>query len=384
MIRFLFCFLFLLVGGHASNALGQGLESEASHAVIMDYASGEIFWEKNGAEAMIPASMTKMMTAYVAFDRIRAGEIALTDQFSVSENAWRKGGWASGGSTMGLAVGDQPTVEELLRGMIILSGNDACIVLAEGISGTEEAFAREMTSVAQRLGLTSASFKNATGLDEDGHRISAIDLAKLAQLLIRDFPELYALYSERDYEWRGIRQPNRNPLLGRMEGVDGLKTGHLSISGYGLTASAERDGERRIMVINGMASEADRAREAERLMRLAFTGFETRYLKPADVPLPALPVWMGTQGSVTIDLAEPILIGGAKRDIAEGKVEIVYDGPLEAPIASGQAVGNLVITLPGREPISTPLVATENVSKTGFMGRVLDGINRLITGGSGT
>ncbi|MEL6568758.1 MAG: D-alanyl-D-alanine carboxypeptidase family protein [Pseudomonadota bacterium] len=381
MFRLFLGLVFIVSLALGARAHGQGFESEASHAVIMDHASGEILWEKNGAEPMIPASMTKMMTAFVVFERVRTGEIALTDQFTVSENAWRKGGWSSGGSTMGLAIGDQPTVEELLRGVIILSGNDACIVLAEGISGTEEAFAREMTALAQRMGLSTASFRNATGLDEDGHRISAIDLAVLAQLSIEEFPEFYAFYAEDAYEWRGIRQANRNPLLGRMDGVDGLKTGHLSVSGYGLTASAERAGERRIIVLNGMETEGDRAREAERLMRLAFTAFETRYLKPADLELPPLPVWMGTASTVGVELAEPILIGGAKRDFALGKVELVYQGPLEAPVVAGDPIGQLVITLPDRDPVATDLVATEDVAKTDFVGRVLDGLNRVITGG---
>ncbi|MEL6662454.1 MAG: D-alanyl-D-alanine carboxypeptidase family protein [Pseudomonadota bacterium] len=366
----------------SSPAQAQGFESEATHAVIMDHATGEILWEKNGYDAMIPASMTKMMTAHVVFERIETGEIALTDQFTVSENAWRKGGWASGGSTMGLAIGDQPTVEELLRGVIILSGNDACIVLAEGISGTEEAFAREMTALAQRMGLESASFRNTTGLDEEGHRISAVDLAKLAQASIEQYPQFYDLYAEDAYEWRGIRQPNRNPLLGRMGGVDGLKTGHLEVSGYGLTASAERNGARRIVVLNGMASEADRAREAERLMRLAFTAFETRYIKPADLALPALPVWMGASDSVDIVLAEPFVIGGAKRDFADGKVELVYDGPLEAPIAQGDEVARMVVSLPGRDPMVMPVLAAGSVEKTDFIGRVLDGLNTVITGGA--
>ena len=378
LIGFLFAFGFLIMP--VANA--QGFDSEASHAVIMDHATGEVLWEKNGTELMIPASMTKMMTAHLVFERVETGEIDLTDRFTVSENAWRKGGWASGGSTMGLAIGDQPTVEELLRGVIVLSGNDACIVLAEGISGTEEAFAREMTVLAERMGLQSATFRNATGLDDKGHRISAIDLARLARSTIFEHPDFYALYADESYEWRGIRQPNRNPLLGRMDGVDGLKTGHLEVSGYGLTASALREGERRIIVLNGMASEADRAREAERLMRLAFSAFETRYFKPGELALPELPVWLGTSQAVEIQLAEPFTLGGAKRDFALGKVEVVYDGPIEAPVTSGDELATLMITLPGREPVRTPLVAVEDVDRTDFAGRVLDGLSKVISGGA--
>ena len=322
MIRYLLAFfaVFALLG---SPAAAQTIESEASHAVIMDYATGDVLWEKDGEEPMIPASMTKMMTAHLVFDRIRTGELSPTDRFTVSENAWRKGGWASGGSTMGLAVGDQPTVEELLHGVIILSGNDACIVLAEGIAGTEEAFAREMTATAQRMGLTTASFRNATGLDDEGHRISAADLARLARLTIQDFPEFYEIYSQGSYEWRGISQPNRNPLLGRMDGVDGLKTGHLEVSGYGLTASAKRGEDRRIIVINGMPSESARAQEAERLMRLAFSAFETRTLSADNLVIPPIPVWMGESEFVDAELGEAVTVSGMKRALAEARVEVV-------------------------------------------------------------
>ncbi|MEN0079548.1 MAG: D-alanyl-D-alanine carboxypeptidase family protein [Pseudomonadota bacterium] len=380
MARLFLVFAIWLFASSSQAAVAQGFESQATHAVILDHATGEVLWEKNGRDLMIPASMTKMMTAHLVFERVKSGEISLTDRITVSETAWREGGWASGGSTMGLAIGDEPTVEELLRGVIILSGNDACIALAEGISGTEAAFAREMTALAQSMGLQSAAFLNSTGLDDPGHRISALDLAKLAQATIAAFPEYYRLYAEDAYEWRGISQPNRNPLLGRMEGVDGLKTGHLSVSGYGLTASAERSGVRRIIVLNGMENQAARAQEAERLMRLAFTAFETRYFKPGDLDLPALPVWLGTTESVDVTLQAPFTIGGAKRDFSAGSVEIAYDGPLEAPISEGQAVARLVISLPNRPTIEVPLVAENSVEKTDFIGRVLDGLNRVLTG----
>lgn len=366
----------------AGMANAQTLETEASHALIMDYESGEVLWHHNGYEPMVPASMTKMMTAYLVFDRLATGELESTDQFSVSERAWREGGWASGGSTMGLAIDDRPTVEELLRGVIILSGNDACIVLAEGIAGSEEAFAREMTNTAHAMGLDSATFENSTGLYTDDQRIAPRDLAELARQLIRNFPQYYPIYSETAYEWRGIRQPNRNPLLGRMEGADGLKTGHLEISGYGLTASAERDGVRRIVVLNGMESEAARAREAERLMQMAFRAFDTRTLTPGGIDLPALPVWMGERDTVSVSLAEPLRVTAYRRAFEEASVEIVYESPLEAPVQQGTEIARLVLTMPDREPISAPLVATETVGRTGFVGRVLDGLNAVITGGA--
>lgn len=382
MLRLITALLVVPILAAVPSAKAQSLSSEASHVVIMDHATGDILWEKNGFEPMIPASMTKIMTAYLVFDRVRSGELALTDTFTVSENAWRKGGWASGGSTMGLAVGDQPTVEELLRGVIILSGNDACIVLAEGISGTEEIFAEEMTAMARRMGLDSATFRNSTGLDEEGHRISAVDLARLARHTIEDFPEFYELYAETEYEWRGISQPNRNPLLGRMEGADGLKTGHLEVSGYGLTASAERDGERRIVVLNGMEDRSARAQEAERLMRLAFAAFETRTIDPQQLSLPRLPVWLGTMPDVGLELREPVRLSGSRRAFDAGQAEIVYEGPLEAPVESGSKVARLVLTLPDTTPVEVPLYATESVAREGFVGRTLEGLSQVLSGGA--
>jgi len=355
------------------------LQTEATHAAILDYDTGTVLFEKNGSDPMIPASMTKMMTAHVVFDRLERGEISLSDRFVTSERAWREGGWASGGSTMGLGIGDEPTVEELLRGVIVLSGNDACIVLAEGISGSEAAFADEMTALAQNLGLSSATFKNSTGLNADDHRISAIDLAKLAQIQIEQFPDYYAFYNERSYEWRGISQPNRNPLLGRFDGVDGLKTGHLEISGYGLTASADREGERRIIVLNGMESEARRSQEAERLMRLAFSAFETRTLEPGEDPLGEIDVWLGVQRKVPVGLKDALDVSAHKRAFDAAKAEIVFDGPLQAPITEGDQIGQLVITLDGQPDITAPVVALKSVSKLGFLGRVAEGLNRMMT-----
>lgn len=357
------------------------IDTEASHAVILDHDTGTVLFEKNGNEPMIPASMTKMMTVMVVFDRLSRGEVSLSDRFRTSERAWREGGWASGGSTMGLAVGDEPTVEELLRGVIVLSGNDACIVLAEGLSGTEEAFAREMTALARDLGLDSATFENSTGLDGPNHRISAVDLARLAKLQIERFPDYYRFYNERSYEWRGISQPNRNPLLGRVDGVDGLKTGHLEVSGYGLTASAEQDGQRRIVVINGMASEGRRAQEAERLMRLSFSAFATRRIDKVDEAIGEIDVWLGEQRTVPVGLKEPVFVSAHKRAFDDARTEIVYDGPLEAPVKAGDEIGQMVITLQGQPPITAPVYALASVKPLGFMGRVAEGLGRMMAGG---
>ena len=372
-------FLVLAASGSAQSSPPPLIDTEATHAVILDFETGSVLFSKNGDELMIPASMTKMMTAQVVFDRLRRGEIGLADTFTTSERAWREGGWQSGGSTMGLAIDDEPTVEELLRGVIVLSGNDACIVLAEGLSGTEEAFAREMTAVARELGLSSATFENSTGLYSDNHRISAIDLAKLAKIQIEQYPEFYAFYNERSYEWRDISQPNRNPLLGKIKGVDGLKTGHLEISGYGLTASGVQNGERRIVVLNGLESIQKRAQESERMMRLAFTAFESRFIEPSSEPIAELPVWMGVERTVQIGLEETIAVSGHKRAFEGATTQIVFDGPLEAPIAVGARLGEIVITLPGQAPIRSGVVALHDVRELGFFGRVAEGLNRMLT-----
>jgi len=355
------------------------IQTDAEHAVIMDFDTGNILYAKNGDALMIPASMTKMMTVQVIFSRLASGELSLSDTLTTSQNAWEKGGFKSGGSTMGLAIGDEPTIEELLRGIIVLSGNDACIVIAEGLAGTEELFAEEMTAVARDLGLTSATFKNATGLNADGHRISAVDLAKLAKVQIEQFPDYYAFYNEQSYKWNGIRQNNRNPLLGKVDGVDGLKTGHLSASGYGVTISGEKDGVRRIIVLNGLETQGRRAQESDRMFRIAFTAFDTKIVDKTAEPIADLPVWLGVQRTVPVTMKSPVTLSGHKRAFQDVTTEIVYSGPLEAPIPAGTEIGQLVFTLPGQAPISTPLVTMSSVEKLGFMGRVFEGLNSMIT-----
>ncbi|MGC6499393.1 MAG: D-alanyl-D-alanine carboxypeptidase family protein [Henriciella sp.] len=365
-----------------SGAQAQLLQTDAAHAVILDHETGQVLFEKDADTAMVPASMTKVMTAHLVFDRIRSGEIALDDRLTVSERAWREGGWATGGSTMGLGIGETPTVEELLRGVIIVSGNDACIVLAEGLSGSEELFASEMTALAQEMGLSSARFQNASGLNAEGHRISALHMARLASATIREFPEFYPVYAEDSFTWNGITQSNRNPILGTMSGVDGLKTGHLSVSGYGLVASAERDGVRRIIVINGLESMAARAREAERLMRLAFSAFDTRRVERSGRRLGELDVWMGQARRVGVTLDAPIEITAHKRAFANGTTHIVYDGPLEAPIEAGEHIADLQIELADGSSVTAPLVAMESVEKLDFIGRSIEGLALMLDPGT--
>lgn len=360
----------------------QILESDADYAVIMDHETGEILWSKDGEVPMIPASMTKMMTAYFVFDLIAQGEITLDTEMVVSEDAWRRGGFPSGTSTMGLRPKERPTVRELLQGMIVMSGNDACIVLAEGIAGSEAAFARQMTERAKELGLSSVNFVNATGLEGEGHVVSSEDLAKLAKLIIDDYPQYYEWYSAPSYTWGQYTQANRNPLLGTMQGADGLKTGHLSVSGYGLTASAIRDGKRRIIVINGLPSKQARAQEAERLMRMAFSAFETRTIEADDGRLAELDVWMGDRRKVGVRLGESVDVTAHKRAFAKGTSEVVYDRLIEAPIAAGDQIATLVVTIEGKAPIELALLATEDVARLGFFGKAVDGLARMMDGGA--
>lgn len=358
-------------------AAAQLIDTPAEYAVIMDHETGQILYSKRGDEPMTPASMTKMMTALVVFELIERGEISLTDKFTVSEDAWRRGGFPSGTSTMGLVPKDTPTVEELLHGVITMSGNDACIVLAEGISGSEPAFAARMTQIAHELGLNSVNFVNATGLEGEGHVISAIDLAKIAKMTIDKYPQYYPWYSLPSYTWREYTQVNRNPLL-EVAGADGLKTGHLESSGYGLTASAVRDGVRRTIVINGLPTMAARAQEAERLMRVAIQSFELKSIGPETVNLPEVPVWLGEHRTVPVSLAEPVKVVGHKANFTKAKAELVLDKTIKAPVKKGDVVGKFVVTMEGQEPITASVIAEADVKKLGFIGQAIEGISTLM------
>ncbi|BDW99589.1 D-alanyl-D-alanine carboxypeptidase family protein [Maricaulis maris] len=356
-------------------------QTNASHAVILDAETGEVFFSLNGEEAMPPASMSKMMTVLMLIEALEAGSLSLDDELPVSEHAWRTGGAASGSSTMFLEVNSRARVEDLLRGIIIQSGNDACIVVAEAIGGSEEAFADMMTDRAHELGLASASFANATGWPDPDHRISALDLARLARILIEDHPDYYGIWSEREFTYNGIRQFNRNPLLGVFSGADGLKTGHTQESGYGLVGSAERDGERRIIVFNGMDSNADRATEAERMMRAALSDYGLyRLFEAGDAVDARAEVFMGEADSVALRVDTDITAGLHRRARRDLSVTVNYDGPLVAPIVEGDVVGTLVVEAPDYGPRTYDLVAAESVAEKGLMGRIGAAIAHMLRG----
>lgn len=372
----------LLLSTPVSAAIAQDqYQTEATHAVIMDFETGEILFDRNGDVAMPPASMSKLMTVLMTLEAIRDGQLSLDDELPVSENAWRRGGAASGSSTMFLEVNSRARVEDLLRGIIIQSGNDACIVIAEALGGSEAAFAEMMTDRARELGLESARFANSTGWPHPDHRISAADLAELARMIIADHPQFYSIWAEREFTYNGIRQYNRNPLLGVFSGADGLKTGHTEESGYGLVGTAERDGVRRIIVFNGMGSNTDRANEAERMMRAAINDYALYDLFTAGDALEAqATVFMGEAETVGLELAEDVQLALHRRARRNMTVSVVFDGPVPAPISAGDEIGRIIVEVPGQEDREFAVVASEDVARMGLMGRIGAALAHMIRG----
>jgi len=347
----------------------QEFSTTAPHAIIMDAQSGAILFEKDATLPMAPASMTKIMTASLVFDSIRDGSITAETKFKVSEEAWRRGGVKSGSSTMFLDVGSEVSVADLLRGVIIQSGNDACIVLAEGIAGSETAFADLMTQRARELGLESATFRNATGWPAEGHEISARDLASLARYTITEYPEFYDLYSQKDFTWNGINQPNRNPLLGKFTGADGLKTGHTEISKYGLVGSAKRGDDRRIIVVNGLESNSQRSSESIRVMEAAFNLFKVYSLYEDGAVVGKADVFMGKTEQVDLIASGPVTAGLYRPSRKKMKARIEYDGPIAAPIAAGDQIARLIVSVPGAKDMEYELLAASDVPRKGLFAR---------------
>jgi len=352
----------------------------ADHAVIMDFETGIILYEKDARQPAYPASMTKIMTAELVFNSLRSGAITMDTEFIVSENAWRTGGAASGGSTMFLELGSSVRVEDLLRGVIIQSGNDACIVLAEGIAGSETVFADMMTSHARDIGLETATFKNSTGLHDPDHVISLFELAKLAQRTISDYSEFYALYAEREFEWNNTKQGNRNPLLGKFEGADGLKTGYTKASGYGLVASAKRGDTRRIIAFNGLDSKGQRSNEARRLMQAAFDSFKIYNLYEAGQTAGKANIYMGKSESVDLVTSEAINIGLARASRTDLRVRLEMKSETPAPISEGDHLADLVITAPNMQEKTVPLLAANNVERKSAIGRAMSALVKVIQG----
>ena len=356
-----------------------GFETQAPQAVIIDAGTGEVLFEKNARNPMSPASMTKIMTADLVFAALKDGTLSPETEFTVSEDAWRRGGVSSGSSTMFLKVRSKVSVEDLLKGVIIQSGNDACIVLAEGMAGSEDAFAQQMTERARSMGLDSATFRNATGWPHPEHEISALDLAKLARNQIETFPEYYPLYAERNFTWNNIKQGNRNPLLGRVTGADGMKTGSTEGSGYGLVGSAKRGEDRRIIVINGLKTSNERRKVATHLMEAAFSQFRVYDLHAQGEVLGDIEVYMGKNPKVEVALTQNIRKGLPVTDRKNVKSEIIYTDAV-APVVKGDVVAKLKVTLPGRPEETYDLVATADVKRKGLFARAWTGLLGNIRG----
>ena len=372
------CLSFLLAMGSA-----RAIETAATHALIVDIETGAVLLEKNADVAMPPASMSKLMTLLMVYERLRNGSLSLNDTFPVSENAWKKGGAKSGSSTMFLNPFEKVRVEDLIRGIAIQSGNDACIVLAEGLSGSEEAFSRAMTARARELGLRNSTFRNSTGWPDPQHLMSAHDLALLAKHIIQTYPEDYYYDSEKYFTYNGIRQGNRNPLIYRDLGADGLKTGHTEESGYGLTASAVRNGRRLILVLNGLPSLKSRATESETLIEWGFREYDNYALFQAGEKVMDADVWLGEEKTVPLILRSPLTVTLPRKSRQGMKVTVVYNNPIAAPIAADTPIAKLVVTAPDTKAIELPLVAGTAVDGLGLFGRLSAALKAVIWGQEG-
>lgn len=349
----------------------------AEAAILLDVQSGQVLHEQNADEPLPPASMSKLMTVLMVFERLEEGSLALDDTLPVSKKAWRKGG-----SKMFVEVGDRVRVDDLLRGIIVQSGNDACIVIAEGLAGSEEAFAEQMTARARELGLENTSLKNASGWPHPEHRMSVRDLAKLARIIIEEHPDYYDIFAEMEFEYNGIRQHTRNPLLYRDIGADGLKTGYTENAGYGLAASAVRDGRRLISVIAGAETPGARARESERLLEYGFRNFTNYQLFTAGEPVDEADVWLGDSPTVPLMLKDDVLVSLSPEGRRNLEVKLIYEGPIPAPVRDGAEVAHLEITAPGLEAQRVPLYAGNEVRAAGVFGRVSSALGYLIWGPS--
>jgi D-alanyl-D-alanine carboxypeptidase (penicillin-binding protein 5/6) len=350
-------------------------DTAARSAIVVDYQTGTVLLEKNADQRIPTASMSKIMTAYVIYSYLRDGKAKTDDILPVSEKAWR-----TGGSKMFVPYPGQVKVDDLLQGMIIQSGNDACIVLAEGLAGSEQAFVEKMNETAQKIGLKDSHFANADGLPAPDHYSTARDLAKLAIYYVKDFPEYYKYEAVKDFTYNGIKQGNRNPLLYKDMGADGIKTGHTDEAGYGLVGSAVRNGRRVIFVLAGMRSMKERAQESERVLDWAYREFTNYAIVKAGEPIDEAPVWMGVREKVPAAPAKDAVVTlwrGARKDM---KVSAVYDGTVKAPVAVGQPVGKLVITAPDNAPIEIPLVAAQEVERLGPLGRMAAVAGHLLWG----
>ena len=363
--------LFAFGGG----ALSQEIQTKARQAILIDAETGGILLEKDADLRMPPASMSKLMTVLMVFERLKEGSLSLDDTFTVSEKAWK-----FGGSKMFVMVNDQIKVEDLLRGIIVQSGNDSCIVVAEGLMGSEDAFAEAMTAFGKEIGLTNSTFANSTGWPHPEHRTTPHDLAMIALKLINDHGDLYPIFAETEFTWSDIKQGNRNPLLYRNMGADGLKTGHTEEAGYGLVGSAVRDGRRLILVVAGLDSVKDRSIESQRLLEWGFRTFDNYELLTDQQVVDQADVWLGDKGSVPLVVEQGLTLTLPKAAARKLDVKVSYDSPIPAPIAKGQVIGNVTISAPDMDTIEMPVKAGGSVEQLGMVGRLSAALKYLLWG----
>ena len=359
---------------------GDGYQTAAAHAMLIEAESGSVLFEKAADDLIPPASLSKLMTQEVVFNEIKQGRLNPTTEFIVSTNAWRRGGAPSHTSSMFIPIHSKVSVDDLLHGAIIQSANDACIALAEGISGNESTFAELMTKRARELGLAKSTFGNSTGLPDPRQLMTARELAKLARHLIETYPDYYKYYSEREFTWNKIRQFNRNPLLNLNIGADGLKTGFTKEAGYGLVGSAVQNGLRLIVVVNGLRSEKERADEAKKLLEWGFHSFQSGLLFAAGQEIAQAKLYGGVRGHVPLMAGKEVrlMVPRGSRDKIIARV--VYSGPVRAPVEQGQKIGTLKVWRGESVVLEVPLQAAESVGKGSMPQRALDAASELVLG----
>jgi D-alanyl-D-alanine carboxypeptidase (penicillin-binding protein 5/6) len=357
-----------------------GFDGDAPTAILIEATSGSVLFEKNADELRAPSSMMKLMTVETVFRAIKQGDLKLTDEFHVSENAWRKGGAPSGTSTMFAAIHSKIAVDDLLHGAIIPSGNDACIVLAEGMAGNERAFGDMLTKRARELGMARSTFANSNGLPDPGNKMTVRELSVLARYVIQTYPEFYKLFGEKEFTWNKIRQQNRNPLLNSLEGADGLKTGYTKEGGYGMVGSAVQNGIRLIVVVNGLEDPDDRATEAKKMLEWGFRNFESRPLFAAQQQIGFAKVFGGDSRSVKLVSPKPVEVMVQKSGTDKLIARVVYNGPVRAPVAAGQQIGVVRVWRGANIAMEAPVYAADSVGVGSTMRRAIDGASELVIG----
>lgn len=357
------------------------IDTKAKHVILIDAESGAVLYEKKADELTPPASMSKIMTMIMVFEALERGELTLDDEFHISEDAWRRGGAKSGGSTMYAELNSSVRLEDLIKGVIIQSGNDACIAIAEGMAGSEQAFADLMTQRARELGMEQSVFMNATGLPHPEHLVTVRELAMIARHVIYNLTKYYHYYSMKEFTWNNINQRNRNPLLYQNIGADGLKTGYIRASGYGLVASVVRNNKRLILVMNGLNSTKERASEARKLIDWGFRHFKTYTMFKYKEEIGEARVWGGTENWVPLRAKREVRLMLSPLDRKNMRAELVYDGPVQAPIKEGDPIGKVRFIANDANIAEIPLFAAEDVPESDAMDRALDTLRFMVLGG---